>query len=93
VISELLPQQMNFIAVKEVIFAKICITGSMNLYSFPSLTERNEDLMLFQIFLEKSNQELNKNVLGFSLKCMAIFQNYRWPEILGNQTVLKEQYF
>jgi two-component system response regulator HydG len=46
----------------------------------PSLTERNEDLMLFSdFFLEKSNQELNKNVLGFSSEVMAIFQNYRWP--------------
>jgi hypothetical protein len=41
----------------------------------PSLTERNEDLMLFQIFfLEKSNQELNKNVLGFSLKWWLFFK-------------------
>jgi two-component system response regulator HydG len=46
----------------------------------PSLTERNEDLMLFSdFFLEKSNQELNKNVLGFSSEVMTIFQNYRWP--------------
>lgn len=46
----------------------------------PSLTERNEDLMLFSdFFLEKSNQELNKNVLGFSSEVMDIFQNYRWP--------------
>jgi two-component system response regulator HydG len=51
----------------------------MNSIHSPSLTERNEDLMLFQIFLEKSNQELNKNVLGFSSEVMAIFQNYRWP--------------
>lgn len=46
----------------------------------PSLKERNEDLMLFSdFFLEKSNQELNKNVLGFSSEVMTIFQNYRWP--------------
>ncbi|WP_091166540.1 sigma-54-dependent transcriptional regulator [Flavobacterium sinopsychrotolerans] len=46
----------------------------------PSLVERNEDLMLFSaFFLEKSNQELNKNVIGFSSEVMTIFQNYRWP--------------
>ena len=46
----------------------------------PSLIERNEDLMLFSdFFLEKSNQELNKNVIGFSDEVMTIFQNYRWP--------------
>ena len=46
----------------------------------PSLVERNEDLMIFSdFFLEKSNQELNKNVIGFSSEVMTIFQNYRWP--------------
>lgn len=46
----------------------------------PSLVERNEDLMLFSdFFLEKSNQELNKNVIGFSPEVMTIFQNYKWP--------------
>ena len=46
----------------------------------PSLVERNEDLMLFSaFFLEKSNQELNKNVIGFSSEVMTVFQNYRWP--------------
>jgi two-component system response regulator HydG len=46
----------------------------------PSLIERNEDLMLFSdFFLEKSNQELNKNVIGFSDDVMTIFQNYNWP--------------
>ncbi|UFH47440.1 sigma-54 dependent transcriptional regulator [Flavobacterium galactosidilyticum] len=46
----------------------------------PSLVERNEDLMLFSdFFLEKSNQELNKNVIGFSPEVMIIFQNYKWP--------------
>jgi two-component system response regulator HydG len=46
----------------------------------PSLVERNEDLMLFSdFFLEKSNQELNKNVIGFSDDVMIIFQNYKWP--------------
>ncbi|MDI6032258.1 sigma-54 dependent transcriptional regulator [Flavobacterium sp. LB2P84] len=46
----------------------------------PSLVERNEDLMIFSdFFLDKSNQELNKNVIGFSSEVMTIFQNYRWP--------------
>lgn len=46
----------------------------------PSLIERNEDLMLFSaFFLDKSNQELNKNIIGFSSEVMTIFQNYRWP--------------
>jgi two-component system response regulator HydG len=53
----------------------------------PSLVERNEDLMIFSdFFLEKSNQELNKNVIGFSSEVMTIFQNYRWP---GNLRELK----
>jgi len=46
----------------------------------PSLVEREEDLMLFSdFFLEKSNLELNKNIIGFSPEVMAIFQNYKWP--------------
>ena len=46
----------------------------------PSLVDRNEDLMIFsEFFLEKSNQELNKNIIGFSPEVVAIFQNYRWP--------------
>ena len=46
----------------------------------PSLVERNEDLMLFaDFFLEKANQELQKDVLGFSTEVVAIFQKYKWP--------------
>ncbi|MFV8441568.1 sigma-54-dependent transcriptional regulator [Flavobacterium sp. LB2P44] len=46
----------------------------------PSLVERNEDLMVFtDFFLEKSNLELNKNVIGFSSEVMTIFQKYKWP--------------
>ncbi|MFV8371445.1 sigma-54-dependent transcriptional regulator [Flavobacterium sp. LB2P74] len=46
----------------------------------PSLVERNEDLMIFSdFFLEKANQELNKNIIGFSSEVMTIFQNYKWP--------------
>ncbi|MBQ0907524.1 sigma-54-dependent Fis family transcriptional regulator [Flavobacterium sp. F-328] len=46
----------------------------------PSLVERNEDLMLFaDFFLEKANQELQKDVLGFSPEVISIFQKYNWP--------------
>lgn len=46
----------------------------------PSLVDRKEDLMIFSdFFLEKANQELNKEVIGFSPEVVSIFQNYRWP--------------
>jgi two-component system response regulator HydG len=46
----------------------------------PSLVDREEDLMIFSdFFLSKSNQELNKEVIGFSPEVVTIFQNYRWP--------------
>lgn len=46
----------------------------------PSLVDRKEDLMIFSdFFLEKANQELNKQVIGFSPEVVSIFQNYRWP--------------
>ncbi len=46
----------------------------------PSLTERGEDLMVFaDYFLEKANQQLNKDIIGFSPEVVAIFQNYSWP--------------
>ncbi len=46
----------------------------------PSLVERNEDLMLFaDFFLEKANQVLQKDVLGFSTEVISIFQKYKWP--------------
>lgn len=46
----------------------------------PSLVDRGEDLLLFaDFFLEKSNQELNKNIIGFSTEVISIFQNYKWP--------------
>jgi two-component system response regulator HydG len=46
----------------------------------PSLSEREEDLMLFaEFFLEKANSQLNKEVIGFSQEVVAIFQNYPWP--------------
>ncbi|OXA87360.1 sigma-54-dependent transcriptional regulator [Flavobacterium hercynium] len=46
----------------------------------PSLTEREEDLMVFaDYFLEKANQQLNKDIIGFSPEVVTIFQNYNWP--------------
>lgn len=46
----------------------------------PSLVEREEDLILFaEFFLEKANQQLNKEVIGFSKEVVSIFQNYPWP--------------
>lgn len=53
----------------------------------PSLSERNEDIILFaDYFLNKSNEALNKDVLGFSSEVMYVFQKYNWP---GNLRELK----
>jgi two-component system response regulator HydG len=46
----------------------------------PSLTEREEDLIIFaEFFLEKANLQLHKEVVGFSKEVVTIFQNYAWP--------------
>jgi len=46
----------------------------------PSLKDRDEDLMVFaDYFLEKANQQLNKDIIGFSPEVVSIFQNYSWP--------------
>jgi two-component system response regulator HydG len=46
----------------------------------PSLKDREEDLMVFaDYFLEKANQQLNKEIIGFSPEVVTIFQNYSWP--------------
>ncbi|MDR7209699.1 sigma-54 dependent transcriptional regulator [Flavobacterium piscis] len=46
----------------------------------PSLTDRGEDLMIFaDYFLDKANQQLNKDIIGFSPEVVAIFQKYNWP--------------
>lgn len=53
----------------------------------PSLKDRNEDLMIFaNYFLELANEELEKEVSGFSEEVIEAFQNYRWP---GNLRELK----
>jgi len=57
----------------------------------PSLRERNEDLMIFaDFFLEKANEQLNKDIIGFSSEVMTIFQNYEWPGNLRElQNIIK----
>ncbi len=46
----------------------------------PSLKDREEDLMVFaDYFLEKANQQLNKQIIGFSPEVVTIFQKYNWP--------------
>ena len=46
----------------------------------PNLYERKEDLLLFaDHFLNMANEQLNKNVLGFSDEVITIFQQYKWP--------------
>ncbi len=46
----------------------------------PPLRNRREDIMLFaDVFLEKTNGELNKSVKGFSDEVTRIFNQYPWP--------------
>lgn len=46
----------------------------------PSLTDRKEDLMIFaDFFLQQSNVQLGRSVVGFSDEVIGIFQNYHWP--------------
>jgi two-component system response regulator HydG len=45
----------------------------------PALRECREDIpMYLNYFLEKSNRELNKNIIGFSPAALEILQNYDW---------------
>ncbi|WAC12296.1 sigma-54-dependent transcriptional regulator [Dyadobacter pollutisoli] len=53
----------------------------------PALRNRKDDMMLFaNSFLETTNVELNKNVIGFSEEVKNDFINYSWP---GNLRELK----
>ncbi len=53
----------------------------------PPLKDRIEDLMLFaNHFLEESNAELEKNVVGFKDEVLDTFKKYTWP---GNLRELK----
>ena len=46
----------------------------------PCLNECKADIPLFlHHFLEKSNEELNKNVIGFTPQALEILTNYSWP--------------
>ena len=53
----------------------------------PPLRDRKYDLMIFaKHFLKLTNDELNKNIRGFTPEVEAIFKNYVWP---GNLRELK----
>ncbi len=53
----------------------------------PGLQERKEDVILFaNYFLDMSNEELNKNIIGFTPETLKIFQTYSWP---GNLRQMK----
>jgi len=55
--------------------------------TIPPLRERKEDIMMFaHHFLRLTNQELNKNILGFSPEVEEIFKSYVW---YGNLRELK----
>lgn len=46
----------------------------------PTLEDRKQDLLMYSdFFLDKANEQLNKNVLGFSPDVIRIFQAYSWP--------------
>lgn len=53
----------------------------------PPIRERKEDIVyLADRFREATNEELNKNVLGFSDSALDLIKSYRWP---GNVRQLK----
>ena len=53
----------------------------------PPLSQRGRDILIFaNTFLEVANQELNRNVLGFSQEVEECFLTYNWP---GNVRELK----
>ena len=48
----------------------------------PPLKERREDILMFAgFFLEKANEELEKDINGLSAEVANIFKNYVWQEI------------
>ncbi len=48
--------------------------------NLPPLRQRKNDIPLFaQFFLEKTNNELNKNIQGFDDDVMNMFLHYSWP--------------
>lgn len=55
--------------------------------NLPPLRERKEDIpVLAKYFLEEANNELNRNIKGFSNEVMKFFLSYNWP---GNVRELK----
>lgn len=53
----------------------------------PNLKDRREDILLFaNFFLDQSNKELEKNLVGFDEQASAAIRNYSWP---GNLRQLK----
>lgn len=53
----------------------------------PTLKERIEDIPLFaNFFLDKANEELNKQISGFTTEAMKTIQSYPWP---GNLREMK----
>ncbi|TKK71932.1 sigma-54-dependent Fis family transcriptional regulator [Ilyomonas limi] len=48
--------------------------------NLPPLRQRRQDIPLFaQFFLDKTNEELHKNIEGFDEDVMNMFLNYSWP--------------
>lgn len=64
----------------------------------PPIRDRKEDLMSFaQFFLDKTNEELGKNIRGFSAGVIRAFEEYPWPgnlremrNIIRRATLLSE---
>lgn len=53
----------------------------------PTLKERQDDILLFaNLFLDQANQELGKQITGFSSECTSVFLQYNWP---GNLRQMK----
>lgn len=57
----------------------------------PSLKDRKQDLLIFaDYFLQKANEQLDREVIGFSDQVIQIFYNYSWPGNLRElQNVVK----
>jgi two-component system response regulator HydG len=48
--------------------------------NLPALRERKDDIPLFaEFFLDKTNEELQKNILGYEDEVKEMFLNYSWP--------------
>ncbi len=55
--------------------------------SLPTLKERKDDIpIIAEQFLQESNIDLEKNILGFSPEAMSILESYPWP---GNVREMK----